>query len=74
MHEIFHEHLATDAAQAQLTQLIDLIRAGKRVCILCFEADPAKCHRRLVARAVSAKTKWQVVDLIPGAAGRPIPD
>jgi uncharacterized protein (DUF488 family) len=73
MHEIFREHLATDAAQAQLTQLIDLIRAGKRVCILCFEADPAKCHRRLVARAVSKKTKWQVLDLVP-AAGRLITD
>jgi uncharacterized protein (DUF488 family) len=67
MYKIFREHLATDAAQEQLAQLIDLMRAGKRVCILCFEADPAKCHRRLVARAVSAKTKWQVVDLIPAA-------
>lgn len=73
MHTIFREHLTTDAAQAQLAQLIDLLRARKHVCILCFEADPAKCHRRLVARAVSAKTKCQVVDLIP-AAGRLIPD
>jgi len=69
MHKIFREHLATDAAQTQLAQLIDLIRAGKRVCILCFEADPAKCHRRLVARAVSAKTKWHVLDLIPTTQG-----
>ena len=33
-----------------LLELIELVR-GKRACLLCFEADPALCHRSLVAEA-----------------------
>lgn len=33
-----------------LLELIELVR-GKRACLLCFEADPALCHRSLVADA-----------------------
>ena len=33
-----------------LLELIELTR-GKRACLLCFEADPALCHRSLVADA-----------------------
>jgi uncharacterized protein (DUF488 family) len=65
MHRIFREHLATDAAQAELSQLIELVRGPKRVCILCFEADPAKCHRRLVAEALRKKIRATITDLRP---------
>lgn len=67
MHRIFREHLATDAAQAELSRLVDLVRAGKHVCILCFEADPAKCHRRLVAEALREKIRATIADLRPAA-------
>jgi len=33
-----------------LLELVDLVK-GKRACLLCFEADPALCHRSLVADA-----------------------
>jgi uncharacterized protein (DUF488 family) len=33
-----------------LMELVELVR-GKRACLLCFEADPALCHRSLVATA-----------------------
>jgi uncharacterized protein (DUF488 family) len=33
-----------------LMELVELVR-GKRACLLCFEADPALCHRSLVAAA-----------------------
>jgi uncharacterized protein (DUF488 family) len=65
MHRIFREHLATDAAQAELSRLVDLVRGRKHVCILCFEADPAECHRRLVAEALRAKIPATIVDLRP---------
>lgn len=68
MHRIFRQQLATDAAQAELSQLADLVRERKGVCILCFEADPAKCHRRLVAEALRAKTRAKITDLHPAAA------
>jgi uncharacterized protein (DUF488 family) len=68
MHRIFRGHLATDAAQAELSRLVDLVREGKHVCILCFEADPAKCHRRIVAEAVREKIRATIADLRPAVA------
>ena len=52
MQAIYRTHLATVEAQAELAELVALVRAGRRVCLLCFEADPAHCHRTLVADAV----------------------
>ena len=64
MHAIFGAHLATDAAQGELAALGDLVRA-RRVCILCFEADPAHCHRALVAAALAERMPLEVVHLRP---------
>jgi len=65
MRRIFLAHLATEDAQAELHALADIIQSGRRVCILCFEADPAHCHRRLVANALSEVMKLEVTDLRP---------
>jgi uncharacterized protein (DUF488 family) len=53
MHRIFLDHLDTSVAQDDLARLVELIRSGRSVCILCLEADPARCHRTLVAHAVN---------------------
>jgi uncharacterized protein (DUF488 family) len=66
MHRIFLKHLATDEAQEELHVLADIIRSGRRVCVLCFEADPAHCHRRLVANALEKMMPLKVTDLRPG--------
>jgi uncharacterized protein (DUF488 family) len=51
MRPIFLRHLAGVEAQAALAALKD--RAAREpVCLLCLEADPAHCHRTLVAEAV----------------------
>jgi len=65
MRRIFLTHLATEEAQAELHTLADIIRTGRRVCILCFEADPAHCHRRLVANALNEMMALEVTDLRP---------
>ena len=65
MHRIFLAHLATDAAQDQLSDLADIVRGGRRVCLLCYEADPAHCHRSLVARALAELVPIRVEDLHP---------
>jgi len=67
MHRIFLKQLATPEAQDELATLADLVRSGRSVCILCFEADPAHCHRRLVATALQNAMPLQVHDLFPGA-------
>jgi hypothetical protein len=41
MRAIYRDHLATPEARAELEALAELVRSGRRVCLLCFEADPA---------------------------------
>ena len=61
MHRIFCEQLATGAAQAQLEELAEL--AGTEpIRLLCFERDPAQCHRRIVAERLE-KRGFKTVDL-----------
>jgi len=62
---IYRAHLATPTAQADLDVLLDLIRSGRRVCLLCLEADPAHCHRSLVAAALTKKLPLEIVHLTP---------
>lgn len=54
LRRIYGAHLATPEAQAELAELAALLRAGRRVCLLCFEHDPAHCHRSLVAAALES--------------------
>lgn len=62
MRAIFEAHLAEPAAQLQLAEATEL--AGKtRVALLCFEADAAGCHRRIVAERIREKLGCAVVDL-----------
>ena len=67
MHAIFADHLATDPAQTELEALAGLVRGGRRVCLLCFEADPAHCHRTLVAEALQPLVPIEVRHLRPEA-------
>lgn len=66
LHRIFLAHLATPAAQDALDSLAELVRAGERSCLLCFEADPRGCHRNLVAAALSERMPLHILHLAPG--------
>lgn len=48
------EVLATETAGAALDDLAALARA-QPVCLLCFERDPALCHRRLLAERLAER-------------------
>jgi uncharacterized protein (DUF488 family) len=65
MREIYAESLASTAAQQDLETLIELIQTGRRVCLLCFEADPTNCHRSLAAAALSDRIRIEVDHLRP---------
>ena len=67
MRAIFVAHMATPEAQSALEDLAALIRAGTRVCILCFEADPLHCHRNIVASMLADMVPLEIVHLIPAA-------
>ena len=62
---IFLAHLATPAAQAELEALAGIVRSGRRVCLLCLEADPVHCHRSMVATALAALVPLEVTHLAP---------
>ncbi len=51
MRAIFAAHLQTPEAQADLA-LARVIAREAPACLLCFERDPAHCHRLLVAEAM----------------------
>lgn len=51
MRRVFAAHLQGLEPQAALAALSDRARR-EPVCLLCLEADPAHCHRTLVAEAV----------------------
>lgn len=66
MRRIFREQLATPEAQTELALVADLVRQGRRVCLLCFEADPAHCHRSIVAAELGRTLPATIVNLAPG--------
>jgi uncharacterized protein (DUF488 family) len=51
MRRVFAAHLAGVEPQAALAGLRERAR-DERLCLLCLEADPARCHRTLVAEAL----------------------
>ena len=56
------EVLATEPAQEALRDLEALARA-QPVCLLCFERDPAHCHRRILAQRLGERG-FECVDLM----------
>ena len=59
---IFQTHMETPEAQEALVQAKRL--AGEsRCCLLCFERDHRRCHRRLVAEMIAAETGQAVEHL-----------
>jgi uncharacterized protein (DUF488 family) len=63
MQKIFAEHLATHDAQEGLWRVEQIVKSGKRVALMCFEADYRECHRTLVADALSERVPIEVSHL-----------
>ena len=65
MRRIFLAHLDTEPALAAMDGLADIVRSGRRACLLCLEADPTHCHRSLVADALAGRVPIRVTHLAP---------
>ena len=65
MQTIYNGHLRTAGARAELDALVELVRSGRRACLLCFEADPAHCHRSIVAGRLARRLPLRVRHLAP---------
>jgi len=63
MLRIYEKHLATLQAKEQLEELVSLAKSGRRLCLLCYERDPAICHRQRIAQLVSKRLRIKVEHL-----------
>jgi uncharacterized protein (DUF488 family) len=54
MRAIFEDHLQEPGAQLELARAGE-IAAERQAALLCYEADPAGCHRSIVAERVCAR-------------------
>ena len=62
---IYNKHIKTPDAQAQLEELVAIVRSGRNVCLLCFERDPGHCHRSRIAELVEEQVGVKVENLVP---------
>ena len=62
MRAIFEAHLATPEAEADMARAA-VLAAERPAALLCFEADAAGCHRRIVAERLRAAQGHEVRDL-----------
>ena len=63
MHAIYEDHLTEPEAAMALAQAADLA-VGRPSALLCYEADPAGCHRRILTDRLAREPDFQVVDLL----------
>jgi uncharacterized protein (DUF488 family) len=68
MLRIFERHLHTPEAQEQLHELTALARAsqepsGGPICLLCYERDPAHCHRQRLANELHTRLNMKIEHL-----------
>jgi uncharacterized protein (DUF488 family) len=62
MRRIYETHLTEPEARMQLAQAAE-IAAARPAALLCYEADAAGCHRRIVAERLREEIGCEVVDL-----------
>jgi uncharacterized protein (DUF488 family) len=68
MLRIFERHLNTPEAKEQLDELTALAKAaadrsGGPICLLCYERDPAQCHRQRLADELHARLGMRIEHL-----------
>jgi uncharacterized protein (DUF488 family) len=62
---IFDKHMKKSEPQAELAELVGLIKSGPRIALLCYCRDPATCHRSRIVGQLHDKLRLTVEDLIP---------
>ena len=58
----YADHMSSAEFSAGVRRL-ESVADGRRVAVMCAEADPSRCHRRLIADALSARGR-RVVHLL----------
>ena len=53
--KIYHAHLRTPQARAEMDELDALVMKTGPVCILCYERDHNACHRKFIAEIIEKR-------------------
>ncbi|MCS4505509.1 DUF488 domain-containing protein [Arhodomonas aquaeolei] len=61
---LYREHLDTAVARDALAELAGLVE-GEVACVMCYERDPKRCHRRLIAETLRRRDGILSQDLLP---------
>ena len=64
MEAIYRAHLAESEAQLALAEALEMARQ-RPAALLCYEAEAADCHRRIVADELETMGSFKVEDLKP---------
>ena len=65
MYKIYEAHIRKPEPQAELAELADLVKSGKRIALLCYCRDPKTCHRWRIVGHLEKRLPLKVEDLIP---------
>jgi uncharacterized protein (DUF488 family) len=68
MLRVYERHLKTHEAQEQLDELTALAKvsqeqSGRPLCLLCYERDPAHCHRQRLADELHTRLGMRIEHL-----------
>jgi uncharacterized protein (DUF488 family) len=63
MLKIYERHLATPEAQHELEELTGLAKSGRPLCLMCYERDPAHCHRQRLAAELHTRLGVRIENL-----------
>lgn len=68
--ELFDKQLNSAEAQSALAEALDTARDSP-ACLMCYEREPARCHRSIVAAEMAKRERIEVRHLTvrPGAVG-----
>jgi uncharacterized protein (DUF488 family) len=65
LERVYEKHIKKAEPQAELEELVGLIKSGKRVALLCYCRDPKTCHRSRIVAHLKDRMRLKVEDLIP---------
>lgn len=65
LRRVFGAHMKTPEARHDYEALLDLLRRGKKICLMCYEHDPATCHRTIIAERVGEELGLKIENLTP---------
>lgn len=60
----YADHMGTTEFECGINRL-ESLAAEQRTAVMCAEVHPSRCHRRLIADALTARG-WRVFHLLPG--------